>query len=94
MNSPRTDNIVEGQVERLRKERDELLALLRKLIEGDVGRDVRWKLAEGQATETEDGKVWLAAKALVEGTQGARCAAFNSTTKSQNLRRDGKHDGP
>lgn len=46
-------------------EREELLSLLQKLVEGDVGKNTLWKLSQGQGTETEDGKTWLAAKSVV-----------------------------
>jgi len=40
--------------------------LLRKIVEGDVGRQTLHKLSTGQGTETDDGRVWLAAKAAID----------------------------
>jgi hypothetical protein len=40
--------------------------LLRQIIEGEVGRQTLHKLSIGQGTETDDGRVWLAAKAVVD----------------------------
>ena len=54
------------RADRLQRERDELLDLLRKIIGGDVGRNTLWKLSCGQGTETLDGKTWLAAKAVID----------------------------
>ena len=39
-------------------DRDELLAMLRGILAGDVGRQTLNKLAEGQSTETDEGKIW------------------------------------
>lgn len=49
----------------LQDERATLLDLLRNLVHGDVGRSTLQKLSEGQGTETDDGKTWLAAKAFL-----------------------------
>lgn len=67
VNSKEPRNVVNDHVDRLQRERDGLLDLLRKLIDGDVGQQALWKLSEGQGTETADGKTWLAAKAVVDG---------------------------
>jgi hypothetical protein len=48
------------------QDREALLGLMRVLVEGDTGKNVLWKLSRGQSTETDEGKAWLAAKALVE----------------------------
>jgi hypothetical protein len=44
---------------------EKLKGLLASIIGGDVGRSVIWKLYDGQGTETEDGKAWLAAQAAI-----------------------------
>ncbi|MBY0242462.1 MAG: hypothetical protein K2X55_24425 [Burkholderiaceae bacterium] len=41
--------------------------LLRAMVAGDAGRQILQRLADGQGTETEDGKAWLAAQAAVIG---------------------------
>lgn len=46
------------------------MALLRKLVTGAVGRATLQKLADGQGTETEDGKAWLAAQAAIAAQKG------------------------
>jgi len=43
------------------EDRDRYHHLLQMILQGDVGRQVAWKLSEGQATETDDGRAWLAA---------------------------------
>lgn len=50
----------------LQRERDELLDLLRTIVDGDVGRNTLWKLSCGQGTGTLEGKTWLAAKAAID----------------------------
>jgi hypothetical protein len=55
--------------DRIQKEHDVLLDLLRNLVQGDVGRSTLRKLADGQGTETIDGKTWLAAKAVIDSKQ-------------------------
>jgi hypothetical protein len=54
---------------RLRAQRDELLDLLSKIVDGDVGRNTLWKLSTGQGTETLDGKTWLAAQDIVNAAK-------------------------
>jgi hypothetical protein len=49
----------------------DLLDLLTRLVDSDVGRDTLWKLSKGQGTATEDGKAWLAAEATVTRLQGS-----------------------
>jgi hypothetical protein len=43
----------------------DLLGLLSRLVEGEVGRHTLWVLSKGQGTETEDGKAWLEAAGAV-----------------------------
>jgi hypothetical protein len=52
-------------IRRLKAQRDELLDLLTKIVDGDVGCNTLWKLSTGQGTETVDGKTWLAARDVV-----------------------------
>jgi hypothetical protein len=56
---------VAGKMRDLKAQRDELLDLLSKIIDGDVGRNTLWKLSTGQGTETAEGKTWLAAQDVV-----------------------------
>lgn len=48
--------------------RNELLAMLRGIVNSEVGRQTQYKLEEGQSTDTEEGKVWLRAIDLVTQT--------------------------
>lgn len=44
---------------------DTAFNLLKQIVEGDTGKDVLWRLSQGQGTETEDGINWLRANAFV-----------------------------
>lgn len=46
-------------------QRDELLALLRGILNGNAGRQVLSRLDDGQSTETVEGKLWLAAREII-----------------------------
>lgn len=46
-------------------------AVLRSLLDSDVGRQTLGKLADGQGTATADGLAWLRAQELLAGHQGA-----------------------
>lgn len=45
-------------------QRDELFVVLRGILNGDVGRQMLHKLAEGQSTNTDEGRLWLKASEL------------------------------
>lgn len=57
--------------ERLVAEVEALTEHLRNLLAGDVGRMTLDKLRDGQATETADGKAWLAARAAMAAKERA-----------------------
>src|ERR1700687_4501215 len=65
VSSKTLEKLVDALDDKLQRERDELLDLMRKLVDGDVGQNTLWKLSQGQGTETADGKTWLAAEAVV-----------------------------
>jgi len=44
---------------------DKMADVLRAVLNSDVGRQTMHKLMDGQGTETEDGKAWLTASALL-----------------------------
>ena len=50
-------------------QRDKLLAALQGILESDVGRQTFQKLAEGQGTDTDDGRAWLTARHVVGGSE-------------------------
>jgi hypothetical protein len=47
---------------------EKLRATLRTLIDGDVGRQTLAKLADGQETNTDDGRAWMRAVAIMKTT--------------------------
>ncbi|HGN3112383.1 TPA: hypothetical protein ACKRQV_000079 [Pseudomonas aeruginosa] len=48
-----------------------VVALLRNIVEGEVGRWNLSKLDDGQGTDTDDGRNWLAAREFVRGLPGS-----------------------
>lgn len=52
-----------------------VVALLRNIVEGEVGRWNLSKLDDGQGTDTEDGRNWLAARGFVRGLPGSMLQA-------------------
>lgn len=56
---------------------ERLHAALNGLLTGDVGRQTLHKLATGQGTDTDDGRAWLRAAAMVTPN-------LNSATRPEN----------
>ncbi len=56
--------------DQMRQERDALHGHLHNLLTGDVGKMMFDKLRTGQATDTADGKAWIAAKAAMASKEG------------------------
>ena len=65
-NVGRYHSAIASQSIHARHEAETVLDLLRQLVEGETGKNVLWKLSKGQSTETDEGKAWLAAKAMVD----------------------------
>jgi hypothetical protein len=62
---------------------------LRAVLESDVGRQTLQKLADGQGTDTPDGRAWLAANALLQAPQPSAWPATRDIARLEDMSPNG-----